>query len=549
MLKSLHIENFVLIDQLDFVPHNALNVITGETGAGKSLLIGALGLLQGERADTKVLLNPENKCVIEGVFDVQSYQLAEYFKECDIEYDDSCIIRRQIYPNGKSRAFVNDIPVNLDILKGLSVKLMDIHSQHDTLLLGSNDYQLNLIDSYASLQKPLSAYKLAYKAFREADKRFQDLLRELQSLRKEDDYNKYLYQELDNAQLDGLNQENLEQALEKIDNLELIRNHLNEAAQSLNAEKAALDALRTAQNSLNRVASFSKKYAEWHTRIVSATLEIKDLAQELDNELESLFIDEEEALKVREKLDSIYTLCRKHSLSDLPALLAFKEDLAQKVGRTQHSDTEARLAKQELEKAKKAVQEQANMLSDARKAVIDQMVLQVNSMLNDLGMPNARLLIQMSEAVLGTNGSDKASFLFSANKGVAPQLLKDVASGGEFSRLMLAIKNLLADKVALPTIIFDEIDTGVSGEVALKMGKIFNEMAKKHQLIAISHLPQIAAKGQAHYFIYKEDSESRTTSRIRQLSKDERVKEIAQMIGGTAPSESTIRSAKELLSM
>ncbi|TAF35474.1 MAG: DNA repair protein RecN [Cytophagales bacterium] len=547
MLKSLHIENFVLIDKLDFTPDQALNVITGETGAGKSLLIGALGLLQGERADSKVLLNPENKCVVEGIFEVQHYELEEFFQESDIDYDDNCIIRRQIYPNGKSRAFINDVPVNLDILKKLSVRLMDIHSQHDTLLLGSNDYQLGIIDNYAGLQKPILAYKASYKVFREAEKKFQDLLKELSSLRKEDDYNKFLFNELETAQLDGVKQTELEQEVEKIDNLELVRQLVNDASTAMNAENGALDSLRLSQNALNKLSSYGSPYKGWHERLVSANLELKDIAKELEAEADNLFIDEAQATLVREKLDTIYVLCRKHNLQDLEQLIALRDELGQKVGRTKHSDAEARQAKIELEAAKRKVLEQANDLSAARQAVLDQMILQVNSMLSDLGMPNARLSIQLSQIPPSLSGVDKALFLFAANKGSSPQALKEVASGGEFSRLMLAIKNLVADKGALPTIIFDEIDTGVSGEVALKMGKIFNEMAKKHQLIAISHLPQIAAKGQAHYFVYKEDSPERTTSRIKKLTKEERVQEIAQMIGGTTPSPNTIKSAKELL--
>jgi DNA repair protein RecN (Recombination protein N) len=550
MLKNLTIHNYVLIEYLEMPPSKSMNVITGETGAGKSILLGALGLLKGKRADTKVLLDKANKCVIEGVFDLSGYELKELFEKLDLDYEASCIIRRQIAPSGRSRAFINDNPVTLEVLREVGNYLMDIHSQHDTLQLGSNDFQLDILDNYAQNYTLQASYQAVYKKFKKAEKAYKNLVDKATELQKEYDYNSFLLEEFGKIPLEELDQDSLESELEKLENVEKIKTHLSIAFNTLSNEdgQGVEDALQDILSELSKIVSFGEVYEALHQRLESIFIEVKDLAQELDSEGSDLEMDEEQTELIRTQLSTLYHLEQKHRVQSVEELLVIRDEIAEKVSAVENFEDETRIAQENLEMSKQNVLKVAQSLHTSRQGVCQEIQDKIQSTLFDLGMPNARLKIAFSQISPTTTGTDSIEFLFTANKGIEAQPLKEVASGGEFSRLMLAIKYLMASKVKLPTIIFDEIDSGISGEIAIKVGKMLQQMAKNHQIIAISHLPQVAAKANAHYFVYKsQDGQERTTSQIRQLADNERLTEIAQMIGGANPSPSTFKSAKELL--
>lgn len=548
MLKHLLIDNYALIEHLEIQPSAALNVITGETGAGKSILRGALGLLAGNRADTKALLNPDGKCVVEGTFDIANYDLKSIFEEEDIEYDTNCIIRRQIASNGRSRAFINDIPVSLDSLKKIAVRLMDIHAQHDTLQLFSNDYQRDVLDLYANTSTLLELYGQEYTNYRKTIKKFEYLKAEEARLRREYDYNMHLLEELEKADLENINKEELEQELERLENVDFIRTQMSIAYNALaDEEYSAENILREATHALSKTQSFSKEFENLYERLNSVLIEIQDLSKSIEHESESLVVDEETAGVVRQILSAVYNLEKKHSVQSTQELIAIRDEISEKVRKVENFEDDLKKLGDEIERSKSYLTDLASQLTEQRKSVVEDTQNEINYLLGELGMPNARFQIEISPIELSPSGADLVEFWFSANKGISPQPLKDVASGGEFSRLMLCIKYRLAKHTSLPTLVFDEIDTGISGEIALKMGKIICDMATKHQILIISHLPQVASQGDTHYFVYKDHSSDRTVSRIKKLSEDERVREIAQMIGGSTPSTSTYNSAKELL--
>ncbi|MEM6298503.1 MAG: DNA repair protein RecN [Bacteroidota bacterium] len=548
MLKSLTIENYILIRDLQMSPVSSLNIITGETGAGKSILLGALGLLSGKRADTKVLLNVSQKCIIEGAFDVSAYRLQSLFDELDLDYETECVIRRQITPSGRSRAFVNDTPITLDNLRRLTLSLMDIHSQHDTLQLGSAEFQLGILDAYAQNKAQVLAYQTAFSAYQKAETAYRKLLKDSQSLQKEHDYNTFLLNELQKLPLDELDQEAMEQELERIENVEGIGQQLSLAQSILTGEEQSAEAmLQETVSALQKVVKFSAQYEELYERLQSAFIEIKDVSGQVETELEDLFVDEERAELLRQQLNALYNLQQKHHVQTVGELIALRDELDEKVSRVENFDEELQSAKAALDKTEIELNEKASVLSESRKAVIPKIEQEVHDLLQSLGMKNAYLVVEMETVKAHALGTDQTRFLFSANKGIKPEPLQDVASGGEFSRLMLVVKYILADKIALPTIVFDEIDTGISGEIAIKVGEMMRNMANKHQVITISHQPQVAACGDAHYFVYKDQNAERVTSNLRLLSREERIREIAQMIGGSNPSESTFRSARELL--
>ncbi|OIN57427.1 DNA repair protein RecN [Arsenicibacter rosenii] len=548
MLTHLLIKNYALIDRLELTPDTELNIITGETGAGKSIMLGAIGLLLGNRADTKVLYDPEKKCIIEGTFNIAGYYIEQLFEEEELDYGTSCVVRREISPSGKSRAFVNDTPVTLDVLRRVTSQMMDIHSQHDSVLLGSNEYQLQIVDTYAQDDNLLRVYHHDFQAYRKAQQAYDKLQQEASSMRKEFDYNKFLYKELSKVQLQADEQEQLEQELNVLENAEEIRERLQLASEYLdNPEQSVIDLLKGVVNSLSTVSRLSSQYEPLLERAQSTLIELRDLAGEISDEQDSVETNEERAETIRERLSVIYQLQTKHQVKTVAELLRIQEDLARKVSKVLNLDDELDASRARAEQTRLIMMQSAEVLSAARLAVLKPIEQEISTLLADLGMPNASLHI-LSEAGKPTmTGIDTVSFLFSANKGIKPQQLKNVASGGEFSRLMMAIKYILASKRSLPTIIFDEIDTGISGEIAIKMGVMMREMAHNHQIIAITHLPQIAGKGTAHYFVYKDHSSDRTVSRIRQLNLDERVQEIAQMIGGNNPSQSTLKHAREIL--
>lgn len=550
MLTDLLIKNYALIEQLKMKPHESLNIITGETGAGKSIMLGAIGLLMGNRADLKALFNTEEKCIVEASFMVKEYHLKPLFEELDLDYADHTSIRREIAPSGKSRAFVNDTPVTLDILKRIGVHLLDIHSQHDNLLLGDHLYQLNLVDVYANNHSLRNQYQETYRQFARLVSEYKKRQDEFARSQKEFDYHSFLLDELQKATFQQGEQEELEQEVQLLESSEEVKLKLNEVLDFLsNSEVSVNDELRVKVNVLGQISHFLPAYTQLKERLESCLLEMKDIAQELEREEEKVEFSPERIEEVQGRLSFIYNLQQKHQVKSIAELLQIQVDLEEKVNLVANFDDEISDLKKRLDTTEQTMRQQGEALSETRQEVAPQIATEIKNLLADLGMPNATIQITCERISPTAEGLDLVNFLFSANKGVAPQEIAKVASGGEFSRLMLTLKYILAGKTAMPTIIFDEIDTGISGEIALKMGNMFKAMTHKHQIIAISHLHQIAAKGNHHYFVYKDDEGERTISRIRQLADDERIIEIAQMISGSQPSESAILSAKELLEM
>lgn len=549
MLKHLTIRNYALIRFLEMKPSAHLNVITGETGAGKSIMLGAIGLLMGNRADTKVMWNENERCVIEGVFNIKPYNLKSLFREEALDYEDETIFRREISPGGKSRAFINDTPVTLDTMRRLGHLLMDIHSQHETLELGNQSFQLQLIDSYAENQNIVEAYSQSWKNFQSAKKKFEQLTSEATSLREEADYINFQLDELTKAHIKENEQEGLEKELKIMEHAEEIKTRLHAALQLLSeAEFSAHTVLGEIRNHLMAIASFSPRYETLYQRLESLRLELDDISGEIEKEETHVDFDPERAEFVKERLSMLYRLLKKHRMNDVKELLELQESLEKKAIVTSHLDETLAQARQAMDNAEAEVMKLAQALRESRRKVFPPLRKQIVKLLQELAIPEANLVIESEEIPPGATGADKIEILFSANKGVAPRPLAQVASGGEFSRLMFCIKYVMAEKSAMPTLVLDEIDNGVSGEIALKLGKLMVTMAEGHQLITISHLPQIAARGQAHYFVYKDNSATKTVSNIKLLTDGERVEEIAKMIGGDRPSRVALENAQELLS-
>ncbi|MES2731897.1 MAG: DNA repair protein RecN [Bacteroidota bacterium] len=548
MLTNLLIKNYTLIEQLEMTPDARLNIITGETGAGKSIMLGAIGLLMGNRADVRVLFNPKEKCIIEAVFDTAGYEIKSVFEEEELEYDPTCIVRREISASGKSRAFVNDTPVNLETLRRVTIELMDIHSQNDTLLLGANTYQLQIVDIYARNQEILASYKDDYRLYKLAHEVYEKMRSGALEAKQEFDFNVFLLDELHKAKLEQGEEEKLDQELQILENAEDVKLRLHTALEYMNgAEQSILSDLRTVKTNLNAISDFSENYTLLLERVESCLIELKDVADEIEKAVDDVEFDNNKIEQIKERLSLIYHLQQKHQRRTVGELLALQAHLETKVNKVLNLDEELAQAQAHADKAYQELMASAQQLSESREAVMKSIEGEITSLLTELGMPNASLKITNEVGKPTASGIDNINFLFSANKGVKPQPLKNVASGGEFSRLMLAIKYILADKRSLPTIIFDEIDTGISGEIAIKVGSMMRTMSSNHQIIAITHLHQIAGKGDAHYFVYKDDASERTISRIRTLSEAERVLEIAKMIGGENPSESALKNARELL--
>ncbi|TGD82934.1 DNA repair protein RecN [Hymenobacter wooponensis] len=550
MLVDLRIRNYALIEQLELRPSALLNIITGETGAGKSIMLGAIGLLLGNRADSRMLFDTEKKCVIEGQFDISNYQLQDIFESEDLDYDTQCILRREISPAGKSRAFVNDTPVTLETLRNIGANLMDIHSQHDTLLLGDAVFQLNLLDLYAGLVPTRAQYSNAYRQYRKLEADLKALEDQVAQANKELDYHTFLLNELEDARLDNENQEEVEQEVKQLEHAEEIKYKLTQALQSLTeSEYCATSSLKETATLLGQVAAYSDSFKELKERLDSCLIEIHDISDEIEAAERRTEGDPARIDELQGRLNVLYSLQRKHQVRDVVALLAVRSELRDKVGSVLNLDKQISRLRRDAEAALATVTKQAARLSESRRKVFPKFEKELVGLLAELGMPHSRIVVQHQAGAPAASGTDIISILFTANKGAQPQTLSKAASGGEFSRLMLCIKYMLADKTALPTIVFDEIDTGISGEIAVKVGRMMQQMAKKHQLIAISHLPQMAAAGDAHYFVYKEDRADRTVSRIRTLELNERIQEIAQMISGANPSQNAFQSARELLAM
>lgn len=548
MLKQLTIKNYALIRQLGLEPSGKLNVITGETGAGKSILLGAIGLLMGNRADTKVLWDEDQKCVIEGTFLISDYKLKPVFKAEDLDYDDNTVIRRELSPGGKSRAFINDTPVTLEVMKRIGNLLMDIHSQHETLQLGQQAFQLKLIDAYAGNQSLKEQYAEQWSAYQKEKKALASLTEEADTLRLEADYIRFQLDELTKCNFDPSEQDTLESSLKIMEHSGEIKTRFQQVLDLINlSEFASRNSLAEARNHLQSIASYSPDYTSLLQRLDSVIIELDDLTREMEREGESIEFDPERAEEVKERLSTLYRLLKKHKVSDLKELLVIQDNLEQKDNITSNLDEVLQKTRDTYDNALRIATATAQKISASRKKVFSALCKQLTNLLHDLGIPNATLQIESIETELSSQGLDEIDILFSANKGITPRPLAQVASGGEFSRLMFCIKYVMAEKTAMPTLLLDEIDTGVSGEVAIKLGKLMKAMSSRHQIIAISHLPQIAAKGDTHYFVYKDNSASKAISSIKLLRDDERVEEIAKMIGGDKPSKVALENAQELL--
>lgn len=551
MLDTLHIKNYALINELEIQFDKGLNIITGETGAGKSIIMGALSLILGNRAEGKHFFDPLKKCVIEGEFNIGSYHLNIFFEGNDLEYADHTIIRREIAPDGKSRAFINDSPVTLTILKQLGEQLIDVHSQHATLQINTEEFQFLVIDSVAGSFGLKQRYRENFFAYKRAKKELEEFKEMVKKAAIEQDYFQFQFDELDAAQLAAGEQEHLEVQQRQLENAEDIKRSLSGASHLMeNDDTAILSRLKDAMAQVEGIASFLPEAADLSARLKSAWIELKDVTAELTSMEEDTQLDEGSLLEINERLSLLYLLQKKHHVDSVEELITLRDELESKLMAINSSDEQLeRLEKDVVDKLAIA-QDHAKDLSDARRKVLHIIEKDVRQTLSNVGMPNALLEINLEplkEGEMRESGMDTIQFLFSANKGQGLQPIHKVASGGELSRVMLAIKSLVAKTSALPTIIFDEIDTGISGEVALRVGEVMESLAANMQVIAISHLPQIAAKGAAHYKVYKEDKANRTISNIVRLDQEGRVREIAQMLSGTNPTDAALEHAEILL--
>ena len=548
MLQSLIVENYALIDKLEIEFKQGLNIITGETGAGKSILLGALGLILGQRADSSSLKNIEKNCIIEGVFNIEKMNLVAFFEDNDLDYDCHTTIRRIIAPTGKSRAYINDIPVNLNLLRDFGLKLIDIHSQHETLLISHQHFQLNVLDTAAGNGKLLAEYQLLYSTYKKEEQKLNNLLLEQQKSSADFDYYSFQLNQLIEASLTIDEQEQLEVEEKELSNAEIIKSELQFCSDAIsNNEMAVIGTLKSCHLSLKKISEFFQKSNTLLDRIDSTIIELKDIGDELEVLNDKVDINPDRLLFIKERLDLLYTLQQKHRVSSVAELINIREDLDSKLSKIASFDEEIEKQKKIVEHTLANLSSAAKILSDNRRSTIPTIEEYVAKQLSELGMPYAKLKIEISATEYSNTGIDKVIFLFSANKQLSFQEVSKVASGGEMSRLMLSIKTLLAKKGDLPTIIFDEIDTGVSGEVADKMGSIIKEVSQNIQVINITHLPQIASKGDFHFFVYKENNETFTSTQIKLLSKEERIIEIAKMLSGQNITPAAIQNAKSLL--
>ncbi|WP_298533506.1 DNA repair protein RecN [uncultured Algibacter sp.] len=549
MLTTLSIKNYALIDNLHVGFNDGFSIITGETGAGKSILLGGLSLILGKRADLSSLKNASKKCVIEAVFNISNYSLKNLFEAEDFDYDDQTIIRREILPSGKSRAFVNDSPVNLASLQLLGARLIDIHSQHQTLQLTSNEFQFQVIDALANNAINTQEYKKEFKVYKKLQNELKELLAFQAEAIKEYDYNSFLLNELVEANLVEGEIESLEAEYETLNNVEGIKEHLAEGYQLLTDEQlGVLSSLSSLKNVFQKLSGFSSKYEDLYNRVDSSLIDMDDLYSEVHDLQESLDADPKRLEEVDSKLKVLHDLMQKHIASNVAELISIKNQLEDKVSITENLDENIQKKQDDILSKAETLNTIAKTIHKKRIEVVPELKSQLESLLVSLGMPNAQFKISVIAGnAFYVNGKDELSFLFSANKGGNFNELKKAASGGEMSRIMLAIKSILGKYIQLPTIMFDEIDTGVSGEISNKMGDIMLQMSKSMQVFSITHLPQIAAKGHSHFKVYKEDVNHVTQTNLIRLNHDERIVEIAQMLGGKEMSTSAIAHAKELL--
>ena len=549
MLSRLTISNYALIDELTVGFESGLNIITGETGAGKSIILGALSLILGARADTGSLRHPDRKCIVEGAFKVEGLRLETFFTENDLDYDTVTILRREILPSGKSRAFINDTPVNLALLRELSLRLIDIHSQHQNLELTGQKFQLQLVDLVAGSEPLLNGYRALYDETTTLARKLDEVQEAARTARTELDYHEFQYNQLEEAQLKAGEQEELEEERERLLHAGEIKEGLSQVSDLLDGDHfPVLQQVKESVRNLDKIRGFLKEAGELHGRLESAYLELKDIAGEVSAGVENIEFQPERLQQVTDRLDLIYTLQQKHQVATVEELLALQEELGRKIAAvTDHEEEIARLEKAHAA-ALLAMKAEADKLTKLRKSVFPEIGKKVVDVLVQLGIPYAMFRVgHQHTASYGPTGNDLVQFLFSANKNGTPDEIAHIASGGEISRVMLALKTLISGSRMLPTIIFDEIDTGVSGEVALKMGAILKTLSEGMQVINITHLPQIAGKGDHHYKVYKQETDTASMTSIRKLTAPERVEELAIMVGGDNPSDIARKAALELL--
>ncbi len=551
MLQRLHINNYAIIDEIELHFSENLTVITGETGAGKSILVGALWLILGERADTSVLYDKEKKCVVEGDFNIHNYHLQDFFKQHDLDYNEHTTLRREINLAGKSRAFINDTPVSLSLLRELGKELVDVHSQFETLELDTTDFQFTVVDTLANQQKTVADYQSKYKTYK-AHLAELEQLREAQiKASQEHDFIKFQLNELNEAELIAEEQSFLDQQLQELNHAEEIKHVLTQAEQLLSESgESALIKIKEALQALNRISKFSLSVQTLHERLNSVRIELDDISDELEKLNETIVYDPDKIAGITQRLDLIYRLQKKHRVNSNDELLQLKSDFEAKLQNIKLGDERLNQLELLVTNEFSGLKELATTLSKARKRQIPQIEKSVTALLADAGMPFAQLKINqfaLSENTLNNYGADGIEFLFASNKGSAFHSIGKVASGGELSRLMLCIKSLIASSAALPTIIFDEIDSGISGETAVKVSKLLKQLAANHQVICITHLAQLAARGHTHYFVYKENDKRRTFTRVKLLEGEVRIKAIASMLSGEKISEAAIENARELV--
>ncbi|WP_127141686.1 DNA repair protein RecN [Flagellimonas marinaquae] len=549
MLVNLSIQNYALIDDVRVAFPKGFTTITGETGAGKSILLGGLSLVLGKRADLSSLKNTEQKCVIEAEFEISNYQLQSFFEENDLDYEAVTILRREILPSGKSRAFVNDSPVTLDVMRALGDQLVDVHSQHQTMQLADNDFQMKVLDALAENEGNLSGYAEALQKLRNVSKELQKLEDFQANADKEHDYNSFLLEELEAAKLKEGMQEALEEEYEQLSNVEQIMENLSAGHQLLNDERlGVVGRLTELKRAFQNLSDFGSDYKALNDRIQSVLIETDDIATELERLKDTVEANPERLEVVNGQLQQLYDLQKKHHTDSVSELISIREELAQKVDAVANIESKIKAKKNEVASITETVDAWAKKISEGRKAVIPKLKERLQINLVSLGMPSATFKIELNpSSTFKPNGKDDLVFLFSANKGSNYGELKKVASGGELSRIMLTIKSILAEYENLPTMMFDEIDTGVSGEISNRMGEIMQQMSNTMQVFSITHLPQVASKGQHQFKVYKEEAQGGTSTHIKQLNKEERIKELAEMLGGKNLSESALAHAKELL--
>ncbi len=549
MLNHLSIENYALIEKLDIDFSEGLSVITGETGAGKSILIGALSLILGKRADMHVLLNKSKKCIVEGSFNIINYGLDIFFKKYELDYENITILRREINKNGKSRAFINDTPVNLNLLKEFGDKLVDIHSQHNIITLNDSNFQLAVIDNYINHNELINNYKSEYFKYINQKNKLKELIEKENQLKTDQDYFKFQFDELENAQLIKGEQENIENELEILNHSEEIKSNLFKASQLLNNdENNLINSLSEVNSLIHQLAGYLENLKEIDERIVSNLIDLKDVADEIDKIESQINFDPAQIEKLNNRLDLIYHLQQKHRVTTITELLKIKEIFSGKLQGITSLDENIRKLRSDLNEQEKTLKKLANKISQNRKKAIPEIEKNIITILSRLAMPDAQIkIIQSNLPDFNRDGFDKVKFLFNANKGGVLNELSKIASGGELSRLMLSVKSLISQRNLLPTIFFDEIDLGVSGDIAGKVGDILLKMSKLMQVVAITHLPQIAGKGNEHLLVYKQTDEDSIKSKIKKIKNEERIKEIAKMLSGDKITKAAIENAKELL--